>query len=67
MQFLKNKKAWTNFKRNETFENGAEPKEYPAMAYTTVASWGYERENVHFLYADDIFKLAMKFRAEIQP
>lgn len=59
MQFLKNSKAWTNMARGRP--PAAAPKEFPCLAIDNT-DWS----TLKFLYADDIFKLAMRFRAEIK-
>lgn len=59
MQYLRNAKAWTNFSRNRPPAKA--PTGFPCLAVDDT-DWS----TVKFLYADDIFKMAMRFRAEIK-
>jgi hypothetical protein len=66
MDFIKNKKAWTRWKK-KWFEHQqtqpAEPQEYPCFGYLGTLSWGYEESSWHYLYAVDMGRMLMKIAA----
>lgn len=66
MKFLKNEKAWKRFVNGNSSQEWKLPESYPCYVYLTVKHWGYEEDQTNFLYPDDVFKMAMHLRSEIQ-
>ena len=75
MVLLKNHRAWKRFVNKECNiiptddkgrHNGAPPREFPCYAYLTVASYGYEEQNIHYLYVEDIANMYVKLMKAIQ-
>jgi len=60
MRLLKNENDWTKFRRYWKPALGAFPNSYPCYVYDT------RDDSLKFLYPDDVFKMAMKLRAEIE-
>lgn len=64
MNFLKNKRDWKKWIKEEGLANQSfvtvEPLEYPSFAYCTVASFGYEEKWANYLYFRDIDSMYIK-------
>jgi hypothetical protein len=59
MTFLKNRRAWSKWKK-ETFacqEGIKEPLEYPCYGYATLLSFGYEELQENYLHYNDLYRM----------
>lgn len=64
MRLLKNINDWTKFRRFRKPPLSVHPSSYPCYVY--VEEMAEPERALKFLYPDDVFKMAMKMRAEIE-
>lgn len=74
IKFLKNEREWKRLIKYEGNiqpqdmngkHTGGMPREFPCYAYLTVQSYGYEEQNIHYLYMEDLIQmesLLLKYR-----